>query len=385
MIMPTNTVQNSRSFASLIECLQEIRDPRMAKKVRYPLVPIILMALCASLGGANNWVEIAVFCKDHRNWFQEYLQINCGVPSHDTFNRVFNLVHAKNLVDWLVVWMENNFEKDINTDVIDIDGKVLEAYSSENPLILVRAWSQQFNCAIGMVKVERGSNEITAIPPLLDSLYIKGKIITIDAIGAQKEIVKKITDQGGDYLISLKGNQRQLHSDVSLYMNDMFQGYFTEKRSYAESVEVSRGRIETRRCFTTDNLDWLEERKKWKNLNSIVAIETTIQSIKTGKASRNIRYFITSLPPNATRLLRIARSHWSIENKLHWPLDRYFDEDRSTTRDFYGAQNFSFLRTIAIAILQRVQKINPGRSIATLRQTVNRRPDFITSILLNWE
>lgn len=382
--MPINKVQKSPSFANLIECLEEISDPRIHKKSKYPLVSILLMALCASLGGANNWVEIANFCKDHKNWFQKQLTIICGVPSHDTFNRVFNLIDPNQFSYWLIIWMESCFPQSFPDELVHMDGKVLQAYASENPLTLVRAWSQSLNCTIGSVRVERGSNEITALPELLEKLYLKGKIVTIDAIGAQKEIVAKVTEKEGDYVIALKGNQKLFYEDIALFMKDVMAKELVVQSSFAESIEKDRGRIEVRRCFATSSLSWLSRKKEWKKLRSIAAIETTITTIKTNKQSRGIRYFISSLPAHADRILSIVRNHWSIENKLHWPLDRHFDEDRSTIRDSYGAQNFSFLRIVAIAVLQKNQKERPGRSIATIRQIVNRNPNFLTTKLLNW-
>lgn len=383
MAMPANTLQKSKSFATLIECLDQIDDPRIEKKTKYSLTSIVLMALCASLGGANNWVEIEQFCRDHAAWFSKKMMIRCGIPAHDTFNRVFNFLNPKQLTDCLVIWMESCFRRDSPANLIHVDGKVLKAYASDNPLTLVRAWSQELNCVIGSIKVDVGSNEITAIPSLLESLYLKGKIVTIDAIGAQKNIVAKVAQKKGDYVIALKGNQKLFHEDIALFMQDIMAKNFNVQTSIAETIDKNRGRIEKRKCYTTSYLPWLSNAKKWKKLQSITAVETVVSSTKTGIISRGIRYFISSLPAQADRILPIVRNHWSIENKLHWPADRYFDEDRSTVRDSYGAQNFSFLRTVAIAVLQQYQKRRPGRGIATLRQIVNRKPNILVSVLLN--
>ena len=384
MHMPVNTVQESTVFASLIEHTKVIPDQRVAKRVKYPLADIVIMTICACLGGANNFVEVAHFCKDYELWIKNTLKVVCGIPSHDTFNRVFNLMHPNDLVVCLTVWVEQCFtELNIEKDMIHMDGKVLEAYAAENPLTLVRGWSENLQAVVGSVRVDRHSNEITALPKLIDQVPLKDKIVTIDAIGAQKEIVERIAEKGGDYVIALKGNQFSLYGEASLFMNDIINYEIVIPHTREKIVEKNHGRFEERECFATSALSWLEQKPLWKNLNSIFAVKTTITWLKSGKVSTGVRYFISSMQANAEKLLQIARSHWSIENKLHWPVDRYLDEDRSTIRDSYGAQNFSFLRTFVVAILQREQRIRSGRSIATIRQSVNRNPNLIIMNLLS--
>ena len=384
MFMPPDKVQKNTVFATLIECIQEIPDPRRLKRISYPLKDVILMTICACLGGANNWVEVAHFCKDHAQWIQNSLNFSGKIPSHDTFNRIFNLVYPSDLTVCLITWMEQCFTAlGIEQDRIHMDGKVLEAYAAENPLTLVRGWSEKLQCVIGSVRVDRGSNEITALPKLLDQIGLNKKIVTIDAIGAQKEIVEKITDKGGDYVIALKSNQFSLYEEASIFMNDIINYAMIVPHTREKSVEKNHGRIEERECVATSAFEWLEQASLWKNLKTIFAIRTTISWLKKDKNSTGIRYFISNLPAKADQLLHIARSHWSIENKLHWPVDRYLDEDRSTIRDSYGAQNFSFLRTLVVAIVQREQRMRPGRSIATIRQSVNRNPNLIIMNLLS--
>lgn len=384
MAMPDNKVQNTQVFANLITCLGEIEDPRVEKKVDYPLVPVLLMALCAMLGGANNWVEVAGFCRDHSKWLKSNLKIECGIPSHDTFNRVFNLIRPKDLIFWLSLWMENCLPKSVVEKVIHVDGKALSAYSSRDPLVLVQAWSEITKSIIGSVKVPRKSNEISAIPRLLNTLYLSGVIVTIDAIGMQKTIIDQIVNAGGNYVIALKKNHKLLHNDIELFMNDTISKELNVKHSYARTIEKNHGRIEERQCYVTQQLGWLKQRKEWKKLRSVIAVKTTITWYKTGKKSCGIRYYVSNMNIGANRFLSIIRSHWSIENKLHWPLDRYLDEDRSTICDAYGAQNSSFLRSTTVALLQRAQKALSNRSIPLLRQTANRRPNFLLTTLLNW-
>ena len=384
MAMPNNKVQNREVFANLITCLGEIEDPRVEKKSQYPLDSILLMALCAMLGGSNNWVEVAVFCCDHKEWFEDKLEIECGIPSHDTFNRVFNLIRPKDLVFWLSLWMENCLPENKSERAIHIDGKGLSGYSACDSLVLVQAWSEQTSCIIGSVKMPRKSNEINTIPRLLNTLYLSGAIVTIDAIGMQKTIVDQIVSAGGDYVIALKKNHKLLYNDVALFIGDTFAKELNVKHSYARTIEKNHGRIEERQCYATQQLGWLDQKKEWKKLCSIIAVKTKITWCKTGKKSCNIRYYVSSMKIKAEQFLSIIRSHWSIENKLHWPLDRYLDEDRSTINDAYGAQNSSFFRSTTVALLQRAQKTLSNRSIPLLRQTANRQPNFLLSTLLNW-
>jgi len=309
MAIPNNKVQNREVFANLITCLGEIEDPRVEKKSQYPLDSILLMALCAMLGGSNNWVEVAVFCCDHKEWFEDKLEIECGIPSHDTFNRVFNLITPKDLVFWLSLWMENCLPKNKSESAIHIDGKSLSGYSSCDSLVLVQAWSEQTSCIIGSVKVPRNSNEINTIPRLLNTLYLSGAIVTIDAIGMQKTIVDQIVSAGGDYVIALKKNHKLLYNDVALFIGDTITKELNVKHSYARTIEKNHGRIEERQCYATQQLGWLDQKKEWKKLCSIIAVKTKITWCKTGKKSCNIRYYVSSMSIKARQFLSIIRSH----------------------------------------------------------------------------
>lgn len=378
MSMPTINLQENKSFSTLIECLEQIKDPRAQGKIKYPLASVILMSICATIGGADNWVEVAHFCNDHKQWLSTILGITCGIPSHDTFNRIFNIILPEQLSFWLILWVEEILPPSTKSDIYHCDGKVIKAYNSEYPLTLVRAWSEQLQSTIGITKVTNGSNEITAIPKLLKKLYLKGKIVTLDAIGTQKEIVNCIVQQQGDYVIALKGNQHALYDDVKLFMDDMPDD---TSRTVDEQYDKGHGRIEKRRCTSTEQLNWLSHRKKWNSLRSLIKVETTIT--KKNKTYNGNRYFISSLAAPASKLLEIIRSHWSIENKLHWPLDRYFNDDRSTIRDMYGTTNASFIRSIAISLLQNSGKLLSNRSFQAKRHAINRNPDFLIKGLLN--
>lgn len=378
MTMPKTNLYENKSFSTLIDCIDQIEDQRMQGKIKYPLRSVILMVVCATIGGADNWVEVMHFCKDHKEWFYITLGITCGIPSHDTFGDIFNRIHPEQLSFWLILWIEEIMPQSLEGDMYHCDGKTLRAYGSEDPLTLVRAWSKQLQSTIGITKVTKGSNEIIAIPQLLQKLDLKGKVVTLDAIGTQTEIVNRIIDQQGDYVIALKSNQHSLHSDVKLFMDDMPSNV---PYTVTEQYEKNHGRIEKRICIATDRLNWLPQKRKWKKLHSLVKVETTIT--KKNKVYHGQRYFISSLPADSDKLLFAIRSHWSIENNLHWTLDRYFNDDRSTIRDAFGATNASFMRSFAVSILQNDMDSLPNRSFPAKRQAVNRNPNFLVSGLLN--
>lgn len=374
--MPIALSQENKSFATLSECIQQIYDPRDKKKIKYSLYSIIIMSICALLSGANNWVEISQYCKERKRWLKKYLNISCPIPSHDTFNRVFRIINPKEFNFWILKWLCGLISE---SEIINIDGKIIESYSSNDPLTLVRAWCQKNKIVLGQIKVPYGTNEITTIPKLLDILYLEGKIVTIDAIGAQKTIVEKIIEKKADYCIALKSNQHQFYKDIKLYLDSLTNNEFDIPFTYHKTTDNDHGRYEIRHCWSTENIDWLIQKTQWKNLKSISVIEMLTE--KNGKTSINRRYFISSLAADAKNILRIIRSHWSIENQLHWHLDVTFDEDKSTTRGIFGAQNLTFLRSVAISLLSSML---PKIGFKRKRQTVNRRPSLFKKILLNW-
>ena len=227
-----------------------------------------------------------------------------------------------------------------------------------NALVFVQAWSAK-NCSIlGQVRVNHGSNEISAIPELLDDLLLQGKIITIDAIGTQRSITKKVIHGGADYLLPLKKNHPLFYENVSLVLDDISDGNLPNMNSdYHQTIDKGHGRIEHRSCWTTNQIDWLDVRNKWSGLCSLSLVKTTI--FKGDKIVKSKRYFISSLPANAALILRTVRSHWSIENRLHWPLDVVFREDTSMVKSFIGAQNIALLRRVTISLLQK-SPLNQG-------------------------
>jgi predicted transposase YbfD/YdcC len=375
MDMPTIASQENKTYANLSVCVQEIPDRRMRSKIDYMQSDIIVIALCAVLAGANGFVDIAQYGQERKRWLSEYFAIKGTIPSHDTFNRVFGLINPRKFTQCMLKWLNSLFPA---SKQIDIDGKMLQGYRSDDPFAILRAWNSETRSVLEQIRVPYGTNEITAIPMLLDLIDIKDKIITIDAIGAQKHIVKKIVDKGGYYVIALKGNQHAFFNDVSLFMNSIADNQLTDiPHTYHETSDYGHGRLEKRRCWSTENIDWLEQKTQWKNLRSISVIETIIT--RDGMQTTNRRYFISSLEGSALLILEVVRAHWSIENRLHWHLDVTFDEDKSASRGTFVTQNLSLLRSIAISLLGLLPS---GKSFKRKRQMLNRRPSLLKKILL---
>ncbi|MEX0849434.1 MAG: ISAs1 family transposase [Candidatus Dependentiae bacterium] len=371
-----NVHQNPR-FANLISCILEVEDFRSDRNKVYSLECIIILAICALLGGANNIVEIANFGNDHKEWFMPLFGLKDRMPSHDTINAALGLVLPQQLELWLTIWLEGA-DNNIN-DHIKIDGKVIRTYSSDDPLCIVRGWIDRLKVVVGSVRVAKHSNEITAIPTLLDKLCLKGKIVTIDAIGAQKNIVSKIRAHGTDYLITLKGNQHQFYKDVKDYLIDVSEKTFDDiPANYSWSEDCDHGRREVREYWATDDIGWLEQKPEWAGLRNIALVKSTV--VKKGKQAVAMRCYISSLPPHAARILCLSRAHWSIENKLHWHLDTAMDEDRSTIRKFNTPMNMSALRCFS---LSKLHKSPINRSIQGKRNMITTSQSALWETLIN--
>ena len=372
-------VITNENFVNLESCIAGIPDPRIKGKVTYPLRIIIMIALCATIGGANDFKAIERFGWDHCDWFEQLLGFKTDIPSHDTFNRVFNRLVPRQLFDWITLWLHNVAEELGLIDTIRIDGKLILSLSADDPLCFVRAWSDQAKMVLEQVKVKKGTNEITTIPAVLDRLDLGGKTVSIDAIGAQKNIVDIICGKNGDYVLALKKNQHQLYDDISLYLTDVVNREILDPSSqYYKDINCDHGRIETRECWLVNNIGWLDNKEKWKNLRSIACIKSTVQRKKM--LTENMRFFISSHVTSAKNMLHFARGHWSIENQLHWPLDVIFCEDKSITRDIYGIQNLATLKSTALSLLlQNEMKISTRNKRARAASSFV----YLAEVLLN--
>ena len=325
-----------------------IKDPRTDRTKAHLLEDIIVIAILSVLCGAETWNEMEEFGKAKESWLRTILKLPGGIPSHDTFNRVFSLLDPKSLEECFIQWT-NSVAKLTEGEVISIDGKTIcgSRDKKKNSVVhMVSAWAGVNNIVLSQVKVDDKSNEITAIPELLKLLVLKGCIVTIDAMGCQKEIASAIIDQKADYILALKGNQGNLLEQTE----DSFR--FLEKQSVSQEIDAGHGRVEKRICTVISDLSMIEQKEQWKNLKSLVRVDAERYIKSTGKTETETRLYISSLTADASLLNKSIRAHWGIENSLHWILDVAFNEDDSRKREGHAAQNFSVLTRIALNLLK---------------------------------
>lgn len=351
------------SQASLIHHFSKVDDPRVAYLVEHKLIDILIIAVCAVIGGADTWIEVEQFGHEKQDWFGKFLELPNGIPSHDTFDRVFARIKPEQFQQCFLDWMQA-VEVVTKGQVVPIDGKKLrrshDKSNGQAAIHMVSAWASENRMVLGQVKVDDKSNEITAIPQLLDLLDLSGCIVTIDAMGCQKDIAAQIVAQEADYVLALKGNQSGLFEDVQ----DLF-AYAAEINfvdcDHHQTVEKDHGRIEFRDCWTTSSPDYfpfLRNGTDWVNLHTLVMVRA--ERRLPDKTSGEYRYYISSLTSRAKRHLEVTRIHWSIENELHWVLDVAFDEDHCRIRRGHGAQNLAVLRHIALNLLKQEKTAKCG-------------------------
>jgi len=328
-------------------CLEKVRDPRLERNQLHKLVDILVLAVCGFLAGCESWVDVELFGKSKREWLEKFLELPNGIPSHDTFGRVFALLDPEQLVPVLQEFVRI-VTGSLLGETIAIDGKTLarSGDSDKKALHLVSAWATQHGVVLGQFATAEKSNEITAIPELLKILDIRGAVITIDAMGCQKAIAQQVLDQGGDYVLAVKGNQKSLHRLLKFYFG---RGHQNLQRSKLTTKDKGHGRKE-QRSYTVLKAP-TAVRRRWPGAQSIVRV--CRRSTTRGKASEEVRFFISSLPPEAERLARCVREHWGIENQLHWSLDVTFNEDQSRIRQGHAAENAALLRRLALSILKQ--------------------------------
>lgn len=357
---------------SLIDHFSKIEDPRIEAKCKHKLIDVLVITICATICRFDeSWEAIEDFGKLKIDWFKRFLELPNGIPSHDTFRRIFLVIDEKELQKVFYDWI-SSLRVFIKGETIALDGKT-SCGSKDNslnkkPIHTVSAWANESKIVLGQITVNEKSNEITAIPELLDLLDVTGCTVTIDAMGTQKEIAKKIIEKKADYVLGLKGNQGNLHDDVKLYIDDQLDNFLDDKtHQEKKTTDADHGRIETRHYHLFTNIDWLEQKGDWKGLTGIGVVESIV--IKNDKTSTERRYFITSLD-EIERFSKDTRGHWGIENSLHWTLDVAFDEDRSTRRKGNAPANSSVLRHIVLNLLKREKSkkisINRKRALACL-------------------
>ena len=339
-----------------------ITDPRIERQKLHKLTDILVITLCAVICGADSWENIETFGNAKLEWFKKFLELPNGIPSHDTLGRVFSLLDPMQFEKSFIEWMKSCVKLSPGS-IIPIDGKCLKSsYDPRSPnktaIYMVSAFAAANGLILGQRKIDDKSNEITAIPKLLETLYLRGCIVTIDAIGCQKDIAAKIIEQEADYVLALKGNQGNqgnLHKDIKLYLDSIADQKLKKiPHLTLETVEKGHGRVEERRYWITESTDWLPNKELWANLRSIGMVEAKRHIGNEISVER--RYYISSLPADINKFSHAVRGHWSIENNLHWVLDVSFADDEIKTYTGHSAENLAIIRRIAYNLMKQDNK-----------------------------
>jgi predicted transposase YbfD/YdcC len=377
--------------SSLVAAFAVVADPRrQCKNLRHRLVDILVLGFCGVLCGCDDFVEIEEFARSKEAFFRRFLGLPNGVPSHDTFRRVFQAVCPQALQQCLIAWLKGLRQPAAAAveggEVIAIDGKTLRRTFDRarglGALHLVSAWATANGITLGQVAVDAKSNEITAIPQLIDLLDLKDCVVTIDAAGCQKNIAAKVVGKGGDYVLALKDNQPTLHAQVSDYfLRQLEQENPDGKMRHQRQVETGHGRTETRDTYVAPAPKALAATGAWLRLATVVLVIRHAVDHATGKASDEVRFFISSLPAKVRRLAGAVRQHWGIENGLHWVLDVAFNEDRMRQRDRNGIANVALLNRLAVSLLRQDQTVKAG--VKCKRKTAGWDDNYLLHLLFN--
>lgn len=362
-------------MANVLGFFDNLVAPRIERTKLHSLKDILALTICAVLSGCNDWEEIELYGISKENWLKTFLALPNGIPSHDTINRVFSALDAKDLQGCFIDWVQR-IAGISNGKVVSIDGKGLcnAGVDGKKSIIhMVSAWSNANNMVMGQVKTDDKSNEITAIPALLDLLIVEGSIITIDAMGCQTAIAEKIVDSGAEYVLAVKDNQAHLLDDIK-------DAFAQTPGAVADiSMETAHGRIEKRTCKVITDLDWISKTGNWKKLQSIISIETRRTDKKSGDIQSEQRFYISSLCTTPKHFNEMIRGHWGIENKLHWCLDVVFKEDYSTKQAGNAAENFSLITKIALNLLKNEN--SKKRSLKNKRLLCGWDEAFLANLL----
>jgi predicted transposase YbfD/YdcC len=351
---------------SLIEHFQDLPDPRVDRTKDHELIDLLIIAVCTLLCGGESFNDMEDFGHAKHDWFKTFLRLRHGIPSHDTFNRLFAALDPQGFLDCFLRWTQS-LRTAVKQEIVALDGKALRRALNGDQSVkyVVSAWAEDNSLVLGQLKVADKSNEITALPERLRVLELAGCIVTVDAMGTQKKIAQEIIEADADYVLALKGNHETVHEEVKSFLD----ATVAEKQSHPvrlspaaaqlavlETVEKDHGRLETRRYFQSAALDWFADRAKWEGLQSVGMVEA-IREVG-GQRTVERRYYLSSLPLNVPTFARAVRGHWGVENKLHWVLDVQLREDQSRARAGYAAENLATLRRLALNLLKR-EKTKP--------------------------
>lgn len=355
-----------RAGKSLLDHFSALEDPRQSWKVVYPLPEILLLVLCATLGGAENFVEIEAWGEDRLDFLRRFLPCRHGIASHDTLGDVMNGLDAELFSACFTTWVEEL--REVEPDIVAIDGKTSRRTHARpkgrNPLHLVSAWASRQRLVLGQQACDAKSNEITAIPLLLERLALTGALVTIDAMGCQTKIAQAILDKGADYLLAVKDNWPTLSGEIEHYFADALD----RDLERFETTDGDHGRIEVRRHVLSHDVAWLSTDRRFPGeprfpgLKAIAMVEAEVE--RDGKTSRERRYFLSSARLDVRLFARAVRCHWHIENRLHWVLDVVFHDDLSRLRSGFGPQNMAVVKHMAMNLIRKA----PGRHSLTVRR-----------------
>jgi predicted transposase YbfD/YdcC len=378
----------AKERSKLVDALQAVPDPRrQCKNLRHRLVDVLLIGFCGVLCGSDDFVEMEEFGRSKEEFLRRFLELANGIPSHDTFRRVFQAVCPQALQHGLIHWLQGLRQTAKATasadEVVAIDGKTLRRTFDRKrglgALHLVSAWATANGITLGQVAVDAKSNEITAIPRLIELLDLHDCVVTIDAAGCQKEIAAKIVAKEADYVLAPKENQPTLYEQASGHFLRRLEEDNSGKMRRHREVEKGHGRTETRETFVSPAPKGMAATGAWLGLASIVMVIRRCVDHATGKTSDEVRFFISSLPPKVRRLAGAVRQHWGIENGLHWVLDVAFNEDRMRQRDRHGIENLALLNRLAVSVLRQDKRIKAG--VKCKRKTAGWNDDYLLHLL----
>lgn len=367
-----NKIDYSAQFPQGFESFAIIEDPRTGNHKKHHFGEVLFMSVTAMLCGMNSFSDIAEFVEIQIDWFKKWIQMPNGIPTGQTFSNIFQIIDPKSFNDCLTQHIKSLFPE-LAKQVIAIDGKTLRGSHGlkTDHEHCVSAWAQQSGVTLALEYVQQKSNEITAIPKLLDQLELKGHVVTLDAMGTQTKIAQNIIDKEADYILALKGNQGSLHQEAL----DQFHFAVTqikmeksERWDLHSTIEKANGRITTRRIAVTSDVEWMDSeiRGRWAGLKSLIVVESSVTALDTKKVTTQKRFYISSLDSSAEEFQSMIRNHWSIENQCHWVLDTLFREDHNQTNAKRAAQNLGILRRIVLNIL-KVDKVLAKKSLPKKR------------------
>lgn len=352
------------STLSLVEHFKSLSDPRVDRTKDHALIDILVIAVCTLLCAGETFNDMEDFGRAKYDWFKTFLTLRNGIPSHDTFNRVFAALDPQKFLECFLSWTQS-LRQAVPQEIVALDGKALRRalHKNQSPQYIVSAWAESNSLVLGQLKVNQKSNEITAVPELLRVLELSGCIVTVDAMGCQKKIAQEIIESDADYVLALKGNQERVHEEVKTFLDSTLvekkalrpagvePGRAAATLASLETVEKDHGRLETRRYYQSSQLAWFADLPKWEGLKSVGMVEAVREV--GGQTTLERRYYLSSLSLDIAQFARAVRGHWGIENKVHWVMDVCFREDQSRARAGFAAENLATLRRLALNMLQR--------------------------------